>query len=85
MSGADTVTVLLFSVLRDALGTGSLTAVVPSPPTAGGLLDALAAEHAVIANHKGLIRMAINEHYAARSAPLRAGDTVALLTPVSGG
>jgi molybdopterin converting factor small subunit len=79
------VTVLLFSLLREGVGSGALDVPLLEDTTAGALLDRLAGEHAVIAKHKSQLRVAVNEQFAPLTAHIRPGDTVALLLPVSGG
>ncbi len=86
MTGApDTVRVLLFSVLREHLGAAELSVPLPDPPTGAALLDRLEAEHPALAPYRPVVRLAVNRAYAAPEAPLRPGDEVALVTPVSGG
>lgn len=80
-----TVRVLFFSVLRDALGTSERAVALPAGATGADLLDALAAEHAAVADYRGAVRVAVNERYAPEATPLADGDEVALITAVSGG
>lgn len=82
---ADTVRVLLFSVLREHVGAGELSVPVPDPPTGAALLDRLEAAHPALAPYRSVVRLAVNRAYVAPEAALRPGDEVALITPVSGG
>ena len=79
-----TVRVLLFDTLRQSLGP-EVTAEVSDDATGADLLDRLADEHPVIAAHRPTVRLAVNLRYAPLATVLRAGDEVALITPVSGG
>lgn len=79
------VRVLLFSVLRDRLGTEALELSLEPPVTGADLLDRLADEHPAIAAYRSVVRLAVNQSYAPAATPLDDGDEVALITPVSGG
>lgn len=80
-----TVRVLLFDVLRRAVGAGEVEVTVPTGATGADLLDRLAEAHAAVAEHRPVVRLAVNHRYAPLSTPLAPGDEVALITPVSGG
>jgi molybdopterin converting factor small subunit len=80
-----TVRVLLFSVLREGVGAGELVVPLAAGATGTALLDGLAAEHTVIARHRGVVRLAVNRCYVPLDTALADGDEVALITPVSGG
>lgn len=78
------VTVRLFGSLREAAGTGRLALrVLPATPAGavwGHLPDAV--------RRLGLpdgVRYAVNHEWTLPGAPLRDGDEVALVLPVSGG
>ncbi|HEX7069544.1 MAG TPA: molybdopterin converting factor subunit 1 [Rhodothermales bacterium] len=79
------VHVLLFSVLRERLGTSTLSVRVPEQATVADLLDAVCAEHPAITRFRKTLRVAVNAEYASADDPVRAGDEIALITPVSGG
>lgn len=79
------VRVLLFSVLRERVGRREVQLDLPSPATGADLLDNLATRFPAIAAYRPVVRLAVNEVYASESVVLRAGDEVALITPVSGG
>lgn len=80
-----TVEVLVFSVLRDHLGREAFEVVLPEGATGQTLLAQLAGEHPALDAYRGSIRLAVNEAYVASEVDLADGDTVALITPVSGG
>lgn len=77
--------VLVFSALREKLGTDALDITLDAPATGCDLLDYLAAENASIEAYRPAIRLAVNESYAPAEMRLHDGDEVALITPVSGG
>ncbi len=79
------VRVLLFAVLRDAVGAGELAVTLPEGATGADLLDRLADEHAEVARHRPVVRLAVNRRYVPLATALASGDEVALITPVSGG
>lgn len=79
------VEVLLFSVLRDRLGTDALTVALEAPATGADLLDRLAVEHPTVDAYRSAIRLAVNQSYVPTGTRLHDGDEVALITPVSGG
>lgn len=83
-SGDITVAVRLFASLREAAGAGRLEVRVPASSPAGAVWAHL--PEAVRA--QGLpdgLRYAINSEWTVPGAPLRDGDEVALVLPVSGG
>ena len=77
--------VLVFSVLRDELGTDALAVTLDAPATGSDLLDHLAAAHPSVDAHRSTIRLAVNQSYVSTDTQLQDGDEVALITPVSGG
>lgn len=79
------VRVLLFAVLREAVGAGELSVALPEGATGADLLDRLAEDHAEIARYRPVVRLAVNRTYASLETALSDGDEVALITPVSGG
>jgi len=83
--GQRTVRLLLFSVLREAVGTSQLSVVFDRELSGTDLLDFLASEYSSIKAYRKCIRMAVNELYVSESIGLSDGDEVALITPVSGG
>ena len=80
-----TFQVLLFSVLRQRIGEGSLTLDLETPATGADLLDLLQAQYPVIADYRTVLRLAVNQEYVPETVTLADGDEVALITPVSGG
>ena len=81
------VQVLLFSVIREQAGIDSTTLHLEAGEamSAGVLLERLAATYPSIRPMLPLVRVAVNREYVPREHIVRAGDEVALITPVSGG
>ncbi len=79
------VRVVLFSVLRELVGTDEIVLRLPAPARAEDVLGRLGAEHPGLRAYAPVTRLAVNRTYAPTSAALRDGDEVALITPVSGG
>lgn len=80
-----TVTILLFAAAADAVGVSRLEMEVQADCSAGELLALLGAAHPAARPLLERVAVAVNERYAPPSARLAAGDTVAIIPPVSGG
>src|SRR5688572_20523776 len=84
------VRVRLFSILRDRAGTGETELQLPVGATVDGALEHLARRLPSLAPTLGgtggfPVLLAVNRDYAKRETPLRDGDELAILPPVSGG
>lgn len=79
------VTVLLFASVADALKARRLTVSVGEGETIGAVRDRLARCYPALARFLPTLLYARNEEYATEDTPLTAGDTLALIPPVSGG
>ena len=79
------VRIRLFARLRELAGAAELTRQVPDQATASDAWQALTAEFPAMADYGRSVSCAVNEEYARLTAPLRDGDEVAFLPPVSGG
>jgi molybdopterin converting factor subunit 1 len=79
------VTVRLFARLRELAGSGELTTELPDGSTARDAWNAIAHDHPPLAAYATTVSCAVNETYARFTTPLRDGDEVAFLPPVSGG
>ena len=79
------VTVRLFARLRDVAGASELARTVGPDATVGSLWRQLATEYPAFEPYGRSISTAINADYARMDAPLRDGDEIAFLPPVSGG
>lgn len=78
------VTVRLFASLRDAAGTGRVALRLPPATPVGAVWSHLPDAVRALGPPDGL-RYALNHEWTVPGAPLRDGDEVALVLPVSGG
>ena len=79
------VTVRLFARLRELVGAGELQRDIPDDATVAAVWESLVRDHAAIAPYAESMSCAVNAEYARMNTPLRDGDEVAFLPPVSGG
>lgn len=79
------VRVMLFSVLREAIGQRAVELTLDPPATGADLLEAMAREYPAFRQHRDAVRLAVNASYVHDDVTLSEGDEVALITPVSGG
>jgi molybdopterin synthase sulfur carrier subunit len=82
------IRVLYFARFREKLGCEGESLALPTPATAQGLLEQLAARGGAWAEQLGPGRnvlVAVNQAIAGRDAPLAEGDEVAVFPPVTGG
>ena len=79
-----TVTVRLFASLREAAGTDRVEVRLP-PGTPVGAVWSHLPEPVRAAGLPAAVRYALNHEWTLPGAPLRDGDEVALVLPVSGG
>jgi molybdopterin synthase sulfur carrier subunit len=85
------VRVRLFAALRERVGWAERTLPMPShgfPETPSGLWRQLALGDGSDAEAEGLpagLRVAVNHAFAAPDTPLKPGDEVAFLPPITGG
>jgi molybdopterin synthase catalytic subunit len=79
------VDVRYFAMIREIVGRASEQRTVAEGATAGDLFDALAAEHPRLERLKPIVMPMVNHAYVAADHPLREGDEVAFIPPVSGG
>ncbi|MEM6449136.1 MAG: MoaD/ThiS family protein [Cyanobacteria bacterium P01_D01_bin.105] len=80
-----TITLKLFAIYQETLGTNEQTLKLPEGTTAGDVRDRLIAEHPNLAEWKDLTRFGINLQFAESHAALSDGDELVLIPPVSGG
>jgi MoaE-MoaD fusion protein len=78
------VSVRLFAGLRERAGTDRLQVELPEGARVADVLAALSATPVGELRPRECV-VAVNREYAAADAPVRAGDEVALVPPVSGG
>jgi molybdopterin converting factor subunit 1 len=79
------VTIRLFARLREIAGAAELQRDLPEGLTARDCWDALTGEFPQLADYTTAVSCAVNEEYARPTTPLKDGDEVAYLPPVSGG
>ena len=79
------VHVLYFAGVRQAVSTREESLSLPEGASLDQLWTALAGRHPEISGWKGRLKLAVNEEFAEGRTPLKEGDVVALLPPVSGG
>jgi molybdopterin converting factor subunit 1 len=79
------VTVRLFARLRELAGRAEIPQVLPENATVRQAWDAVVHECPSLAAYGSSLAAAINADYARFTSPLKDGDEVAFLPPVSGG
>ena len=79
------VRIRLFARLREMAGAGELQREMPDGATASDAWGALVREFPPLADYSRNVACAVNEEYARLTAPLKDGDEIAFLPPVSGG
>ena len=76
---------LLFGVLREAVGASEMACEVPAGASVGDVVAAVRERAGAVGEVWRALAVAVNEEYARRDRVVEAGDVVALLPPVSGG
>lgn len=81
------ITVLYFAAAREAVGAGSEELQLEEGATTASLLEALLAAHPGLASVMRSCVFAVNQEYVPpqSAAPLKSGDEVAIIPPLSGG
>ena len=77
--------VRLFARLREIAGSAELPVEVADGSDAARLWEVLVARYPGLAPYRTSLSCAVNEDYARFTTPLKDGDEVAFLPPVSGG
>jgi len=85
MEGIGKVQVRLFARLADVAGTRSAEVELGEGLTAGDAYRLLCREYPGMAGLEGSLMYAVNAEYVGAEHPLRDGDELALIPPVSGG
>lgn len=75
----------LFARVRDIVGAAELERDVTNGDTLRTVWQGLVREYPELERYGPLISGAVNEEYARMDSPLKDGDEVAFLPPVSGG
>jgi molybdopterin synthase catalytic subunit len=79
------VTVRLFAVLRERAKTSELALELPEGSNTADLLEQLSAKYPSLTTWLSKCAVAVNRQYVDRDAPVKDGDEVAVIPPVSGG
>lgn len=79
------ITLRLFSVARDLAGFREQTMEIPAGSCAANILEILQERNPKFSEWQNAIRIAVNQEYVPNDHPLRDGDDVAVIPPVSGG
>ena len=80
-----TVTLRLFAVYRERVGSDCVELTLPDGATVDDALNCLAEQHPVTVPLLSTTMVAVNQSYVERSHTLQSMDEVALIPPVSGG
>jgi MoaE-MoaD fusion protein len=79
------ITVRFFAMMREHLGTSTATLDVPEGTTAADVFALATQDAPRLSGLQRSVMVMVNEDYAEPDQPLRDGDDVALIPPVSGG
>jgi molybdopterin converting factor subunit 1 len=79
------VRVRLFASLRETVGASEVDLDLPEGATAEEAWQRLAGVHVGLETRRARLTAAVNRRYAAFDTPLRDGDEVVFVPPVSGG
>ncbi|HSL22156.1 MAG TPA: molybdopterin converting factor subunit 1 [Vicinamibacterales bacterium] len=79
------VRIRLFARLRDIAGAPELQREVPDGATLRAVWNTLAREFPELERYTPAVSAALNDEYARMDAPVKDGDELAFLPPVSGG
>ncbi len=80
-----TVTVRFFAHCRELAGTAEYELQLPAPAVVGQALEEVYQRFPALRDLRTRLLIALNERYTSPETPLRSGDILALLPPVSGG
>ena len=80
-----TITVQLFASLAESAGTRRIELPLDGATTARCLTSAVIERYPALAAMRDSVIVAVNAEYVSADFPIRAGDEVALIPPVSGG
>ncbi len=86
MSEPITVTIKLFAMIRESVGANEILLTLSgNPPTVLMVREHLLSEYPLLMPLLSFSQIAVNEELVEDSTPLKEGDEVAILPPVSGG
>lgn len=79
------VSILLFAAHREVTGSRRVDLDIPADTTPADLYDRLESDYPELVRLRPYTTFAVNRQVVSADVPLKAGDEVALLQPVSGG
>ncbi|MEM6837229.1 MAG: MoaD/ThiS family protein [Cyanobacteria bacterium P01_C01_bin.120] len=79
------VTVKLFAAYQDAYGQPELALELSEGATVADVRDRLLTEHPELEKWRDLTRFGVNFQFVDADMPLKSGDEVVMIPPVSGG
>lgn len=79
------VKVLFFASCRDVVGEREGEVDLPEGATVADLVARISGAHPRFRDLEGSVMVSVNQDYVDRAAPLKEGDEVAFIPPVSGG
>lgn len=79
------ITVKLFAAYQEAYGVSELVLQFPHATPVAAVLERLIAEHPELSRWQEITRFGINLEFVQPDTPLKDGDEVVLIPPVSGG
>jgi molybdopterin converting factor small subunit len=79
------VTVRLFARLRDLAGRGEWSCEIAPGAVVADVWRRVTGDHPALEPFAGAVSCAVNAHFARMTSPVKDGDDVAFLPPVSGG
>ncbi len=77
--------VRLFSIVKEIAGCAEQTVEVAPQADTTEVFRQLVKQHPALEAWEGSVRMAVNREYVPADHPLKEGDEVAIIPPVSGG
>ncbi|HUU44441.1 MAG TPA: MoaD/ThiS family protein [Acidobacteriota bacterium] len=84
MTGTVTVTIQLFAIYRELLGQSEMTARIDADQSVADLFGQILGQRTTPKLREATL-FAVNEEYVPADTPLKDGDRVAFIPPVSGG
>lgn len=85
MGSEISVTVKLFAIYQETYQAEQLTWQMPKTAIAADVLERIFAEHPHLADWRDVTRLGVNLDFVEADTPLKSGDEVVLIPPVSGG
>ncbi len=84
---AETMTVMLklFAVYQETLGVSEKRLTLPVGTTVGEVRDRLLSDYPTLSRWRNLTRFGLNLQFVEADTPLKEGDELVLIPPVSGG